>query len=161
MSLPELLAPFVKWLPPLNDGQLRAIEAHLELLEVWNRKINLTAIRERSEAVRRHVAESLFLAAQLPPGPATVCDLGSGGGFPGIPVGISRPDCHITLVESDIRKSVFLREASRELPNIRVVSSRFETLSGDFDWLIFDRLRQGWQVTVQRHARTAQGKGFE
>src|SRR5215472_7912527 len=137
MPLRELLTPFMKWLPPLGEEQLSAIDAHLQLLDVWNETINLTAIRDKGEAVRRHVAESLFLAAQLPPGPVTICDLGSGGGFPGIPVGISRPDCQVTLVESDIRKSVFLREASRTIPNLKVVTSRFEALSGDrdgFDW---------------------------
>lgn len=136
MPLRELLEPFLKWLPPLSEGQLTAIEAHLQLLSVWNEKINLTAIRDEREAVRRHIAESLFLAAQLPPDSVTICDLGSGAGFPGIPAAIARPDCDITLVESDIRKSVFLREASRSLPNIKVAASRFETLSGEFDWLI-------------------------
>jgi 16S rRNA G527 N7-methylase RsmG len=151
MPLRELLAPFTRWLPPLNEQQLSAIDAHLQLLQVWNPKINLTAIRDESEAVRRHVAESLFLAAQLPEGTVTICDLGSGGGFPGIPVGIARPDCRVTLVESDIRKGVFLREASRALPNMKVVTSRFETFSprdDGFDWLIsravnMDQIKQG------------------
>jgi 16S rRNA G527 N7-methylase RsmG len=57
MPLRELLAPFKKWLPPLDEQQLSAIDAHLHLLQVWNQKINLTAIRDESEAVRRHVVE--------------------------------------------------------------------------------------------------------
>jgi 16S rRNA (guanine527-N7)-methyltransferase len=136
MQLRERLKPFEQWLPSLSDNQIVLLDNHLQMLETWNRRINLTAIRDREEAVRRHVAESLFLAAQLPPRELTICDLGSGGGFPGIPTAISRPDCRVTLVESDVRKSVFLREAARALPNIRVSTSRFEDLSGHFDWLI-------------------------
>src|SRR5260370_802044 len=102
MPLSELLSPFAEWLPTLTSAQMEALAAHLQLLQKWNRKINLTAIRDLPEAVRRHIAESLFLAAQLPPGPVTICDLGSGGGFPGVPVAIARPDCRVTLVESDV-----------------------------------------------------------
>ena len=130
------LAPFNAWLPPLNETQIAALEAHLNLLFLWNQKINLTAIRDEAEAVRRHIAESLFLAAQLPADPLTICDLGSGGGFPGIPVAIARPDCQVTLVESDVRKCVFLREAGRGLPNLKVLTARFEDASGGFDYLI-------------------------
>jgi hypothetical protein len=77
-----------------------------------------------------------FLAAHLPEGALGVCDLGSGGGFPGIPVAIARPDCDVALVESDVRKGVFLREAARKLRNVTVVTERFEEMEGEFDWLI-------------------------
>jgi hypothetical protein len=123
-------------LPPLNADQISALEAHLDLLEHWNRTINLTAVREKEIAIEKHVGESLFLAAHFPAGAVTVCDLGSGGGFPGIPTAIARPDCAISLIESDARKGVFLREASRKLPNVRVVSKRFEAVEGQFDWLV-------------------------
>jgi 16S rRNA (guanine527-N7)-methyltransferase len=123
-------------LPCLEVDQVNALASHLALLERWNRTINLTAIRKQDEASQKHIGESLFLAAHLPPGTLRICDLGSGGGFPGIPVAIARPDCKITLVESDIRKGVFLREASRNLPNVSVLSQRFESVQGQFDWLI-------------------------
>lgn len=134
--LSSFLGQYQAALPSLDSCQIEALDAHLELLERWNRTINLTAIRSREEAVSKHIGESLFLAAHLPSGPLTICDLGSGGGFPGIPCAISRPDCRFTLVESDVRKGVFLREASRKIPNIRVLTQRFEDLDGDFDWLI-------------------------
>lgn len=134
--LSSLFAEYPGIFPPLTPDQIAALEAHLDLLEKWNKTINLTAIRSRHEAEIRHIAESLFLAAQLPAEPVTICDLGSGGGFPGIPVAIARPDCSITLIESDIRKGVFLREASRKLPNVSVQTARFENVSGQFDWLI-------------------------
>jgi 16S rRNA G527 N7-methylase RsmG len=122
-------------LPALSAEQVAALEAHLELLERWNRTINLTAIRI-NDAISKHVGESLFLAAHLPEGALGVCDLGSGGGFPGIPVAIARPDCDVALVESDVRKGVFLREAARKLRNVTVVTERFEEMEGEFDWLI-------------------------
>ncbi|HEY4088303.1 MAG TPA: 16S rRNA (guanine(527)-N(7))-methyltransferase RsmG [Bryobacteraceae bacterium] len=134
--LNSFLAEYQAFLPKLNSGQISALEAHLELLERWNRTINLTAIKSRDEAVSKHLGESLFLAAHLPSEALNVCDLGSGGGFPGIPTAIARPDCQISLVEIDVRKGVFLREASRNVPNIRVLTQRFEALEGEFDWLI-------------------------
>ena len=134
--LNSFIAEYQTFLPALDSQQVAALEGHLELLDHWNRTINLTAIKSRDEAVSKHIGESLFLAAHLPAGPLSVCDLGSGGGFPGIPAAIARPDCQFTLVESDVRKGVFLREASRKLPNIRVLTQRFETLGGQFDWLI-------------------------
>lgn len=136
MPLAEDLAPYLKWLPPLSPGQLVQLQGHLDLLYVWNRKINLTAIRDPKEAAGRHIAESLFLASRVPEGACSVCDLGSGGGFPGIPVAIARPEATVTLVESDVRKSVFLREAARSLPNCRVTTARFEDLSGLFDVVV-------------------------
>ena len=134
--LNSFLADYRAFLPTLDSPQVAALEAHLELLERWNRTINLTAIKSREEAVSKHIGESLFLAANLPSGALKICDLGSGGGFPGVPTAIARPDCKITLVESDLRKGVFLREASRALPNLRVVTQRFESMEGEFDWLI-------------------------
>jgi 16S rRNA G527 N7-methylase RsmG len=134
--LDSFLAQYGDFLPALNGQQLAALESHLSLLEHWNRTINLTAIKIRNEAIQKHIGESLFLAAQLPAGALGICDLGSGGGFPGIPVAVSRPGCKVTLVESDLRKGVFLREASRKLPNVTVLSRRFESVQGEFDWLI-------------------------
>ena len=102
----------------------------------WNQTLNLTAIRSREEAIERHYCESLFLGAHLPPGPLKIADVGSGAGFPGFPVAIFRPDCSVTLIESHQRKAVFLREASRKIPNIRVLARRAEDVDETFDWAI-------------------------
>jgi 16S rRNA G527 N7-methylase RsmG len=134
--LNRFLAEYQAFLPALDSQQVAALEGHLDLLERWNRTINLTAIKSREEAVAKHLGESLFLTAHLPSGSLRICDLGSGGGFPGVPAAIARPDCKIELVENDVRKGVFLREASRNLPNIRVLTQRFEGVEGGFDWLI-------------------------
>lgn len=120
----------------LGQDQVDLLEMHFELLTRWNKVLNLTAIRTEEEAVERHYCESVFLAVHLPPGQLRVADIGSGGGFPGFPVGVVRPDCAVTLIESHQRKSVFLREATRHLTNFRVLCLRAEEVCSDFDHVI-------------------------
>jgi 16S rRNA (guanine527-N7)-methyltransferase len=132
----ETLRARIAGIVNLTAAQTEALAQHYELLVRWNKTVNLTAIRSLEEAVERHYAESLFLGAHLPPGPLEVADVGSGAGFPGFPVAVLRPDCVVTLIESHQRKAVFLREASRGLPNVRVVAKRAEDLEGRFDWAV-------------------------
>jgi 16S rRNA (guanine(527)-N(7))-methyltransferase RsmG len=120
----------------LSAVQLDQLESHYASLIRWNERLNLTRIVGLNESIQFHYCESLFLARFLPPGFHRVIDIGSGGGFPGIPVAILRPECEVTLVESHQRKSVFLREATRHLPNVRVLAKRAEEVEGSFDWLI-------------------------
>jgi 16S rRNA (guanine527-N7)-methyltransferase len=120
----------------LSPGQVEALEAHYRLLLRWNRTLNLTSIRKIEEAVERHYCESLFLGTQLPQDLLRIADIGSGAGFPGFPVAVLRPDCSVTLIESHQRKAVFLREASRSLPNVRVLAKRAEDVNEQFDWAI-------------------------
>ncbi len=97
-------------------------------------RINLTAIRNPEEIVTRHFGESLFLASHLLPEPGaagvSVLDIGSGAGFPGLPVKIWAPGVHLTMVESNHKKTTFLREAIRALTltNVNVITARVETL---------------------------------
>lgn len=86
----------------------------LELLLKWNARTNLTAIRDPEQIVRRHFGESLFAARHI--GPTTsLLDLGSGAGFPGIPIQLLHPELPVTLAESQSKKAAFLREAARTL----------------------------------------------
>jgi len=96
--------------------------------------VNLTAIADPQEIIERHFCESLFLGARLPSGNWSVVDIGSGAGFPGLPVAVLRPDCRIVLIESRQRKAVFLREVSRGLPNVQVLATRLEAVRDCFDW---------------------------
>jgi 16S rRNA (guanine527-N7)-methyltransferase len=120
----------------LSPQQVAALEAHYRLLLQWNKTINLTTITALEDAVERHYCESLFLGAHLPSGKLAVVDIGSGAGFPGIPVAILRRDCEVTLVESHQRKAVFLREVTRALVNVRVIWKRAEELDETFDHAI-------------------------
>jgi 16S rRNA (guanine527-N7)-methyltransferase len=117
----------------LSPGQLKALEEHYQLLIRWNRRLNLTRITEVVDVVRFHYCESLYLARFLPAGPLKVADLGSGAGFPGIPLAVFRRDLEVTLIESDSRKAVFLREATRGLKSVRVATMRFEECKERFD----------------------------
>jgi len=123
-------APYAR----LSGYQIDLLERHYTLLQRWNARMNLTRIRKLEDVVRLHYCESLFLGTLLPPGKLRIADVGTGPGFPGIPVAILRPECSLTLIESHQRKAVFLREASRGLPNIHVVGSRAADVHERFDW---------------------------
>ena len=132
----ELLSRQLQGICHLSVEQLARLERHYALLEHWNKVLNLTSIRSREEAVERHYCEALFLGAHLPAGTLRIIDVGSGAGFPGTPVAVLRPDCHVTLVESHQRKAVFLRESTRDLANVVVVAGRAEALTESFDMAI-------------------------
>uniref|UniRef100_A0A7V4XS59 Ribosomal RNA small subunit methyltransferase G n=1 Tax=Acidobacterium capsulatum TaxID=33075 RepID=A0A7V4XS59_9BACT len=100
---------------PVSGAEAERLGAFLALLLKWNARTNLTAIREPEMIVRRHFADSMFCARNLPEGTKTLLDFGSGGGFPGIPVALLRPEVSVTLAESQGRKASFLREAVRSL----------------------------------------------
>jgi len=132
----ELLIQRVSGFCKLSAAQLDQLQQHYELMLRWNKTINLTRIEEIEEAVDRHYAESLFLGSSLPPGALAVADVGSGAGFPGIPIAVLRPEVSMSLIESHQRKAVFLKEATRGLPNITVISERAEDVHDRFDWVV-------------------------
>jgi 16S rRNA (guanine527-N7)-methyltransferase len=121
-------------LPQLNASVLRSFETYLSLFVHWNSRINLTSVRDEDGILTRHFVESIACAHALPPGIATLLDFGSGGGFPGIPIALCRPEIAVTLAESNGKKAAFLQEAVRVvgLPS-RVHSGRAEALTRDFD----------------------------
>ena len=125
------------WLK-LSESQLRLLWEHYAILLRWNQRINLTSIQAGEPMVIRHYCESLFFAAHLKdaPGAKRIVDLGSGAGFPGAPMAILKPSWNVTLLESNQRKAVFLRESTRALPNISISARRAESVREKFDWLI-------------------------
>jgi 16S rRNA G527 N7-methylase RsmG len=132
----ELLLKRVAGFCDLSSNQLDQLQEHYELMLRWNKTINLTRIGAIEEAVERHYAESLFLGSILPEGPLSVADVGSGAGFPGIPMGILRPELSVSLIESHRRKAVFLKEACRGLANLAVIPRRAEEVVERFDWIV-------------------------
>jgi len=133
-SLDSALRDLVRPVVAISDEQIERLEQHFSLLLKWNARMNLTRVTDPVEAATRHYGESLFLAERLTPG--TVLDIGSGAGFPGIPAAIVRPDCQFHLIDSNQRKCVFLREASRDLPNVRVSAKRARDVQDHYDWAI-------------------------
>jgi 16S rRNA (guanine(527)-N(7))-methyltransferase RsmG len=120
----------------LSAGQLEDLQRHYDLLIHWNQRLNLTRITSLDEIVRFHFCESLFLADLLPTGDLRIADIGSGAGFPGIPIAVARRHFCVSLIESHQRKAVFLREVARGLPNVDVVAARAEDVCEKFDWIV-------------------------
>src|SRR5258708_27769416 len=120
----------------LTSEQLDLLEGHYQLLAKWNERINLTRIRSLEDAVHLHYCESLYVGILLPAGSLRVADVGSGAGFPGIPLAILRPELKVTLIESHQRKAVFLREAARGLANVSIIPGRAESVDDAFDWIV-------------------------
>ena len=137
----------------LSPAQLQSISTYIDILIRWNARINLTAIRDPDQIVTRHFGESLFAARHLIPGSlcggmaegssassqvrqTSLADVGSGAGFPGLPIKLWVPHISLTLIESNQRKATFLREVARALAlaDINITTSRAEALaSGTFD----------------------------
>jgi len=134
-SFAELLIRHLGGRLTINEEQISALDRHYQLLVKWNRVLNLTSIRNTEEAVIRHYCECLFFASLLPDS-GRVLDLGSGAGFPGVPVAILHPEMRVTLLESHQRKAVFLKEATRDLKNVDVVPKRAEDTSGTWDLVV-------------------------
>ena len=84
----------------LTAGQLDRLSRYLDLLLDANRTMNLTRIVDRRSAEVQHVGDALTLLPLLPPGPHRLADVGSGGGVPGIPLAVARPDAQVLLIES-------------------------------------------------------------
>jgi len=152
VRIAELLEPF---LGPASDqrlttNDLQRISTYIDILQHWNARINLTAIRDEEEIVTRHFGESLFAARYLFPtrsassaSPAAkaveLADVGSGAGFPGIPIKLWAPGVSLTLIESNQKKATFLKEVTRALTltDVNVQTSRAESVTGaSFDVVI-------------------------
>ena len=142
-SLPKQESAF------LSSSQLESISIYIDILIRWNSRINLTAIRDPEDIVTRHFGESLFAARHLFPGFSSVspvssvlkdfdstddvrvADLGSGAGFPGLPIRIWSPNISLTLIESNHKKAAFLSEVLRSLTltNVNIQNTRAESLT--------------------------------
>jgi 16S rRNA (guanine527-N7)-methyltransferase len=139
-ALRKLLVSFV---PPeeLDEALLQCVRVHLDLLLLWNQRVNLTSVRAPEAMVQRHFGESLFAARQLLPRDSSlgVCDLGSGAGFPGLPLKYWAAGISLSLIEAHGKKATFLREVCRALPHLRgvtVVNARAETLPAQSNDLV-------------------------
>lgn len=115
----------------LSGEQQDKLLAYVEMLKKWNKTYNLTALRDESQIISHHLLDSLTLPPYLE-GAQTMLDVGSGGGQPGIPAAVCRPDLQITLLDANTKKTSFLQQAAieLELKNVHVVSGRVEAVQG-------------------------------
>jgi len=123
----------------VNGQQVLQIQQYMGLLLKWNEAVNLTAIRDPLEILYRHFCESMFAASVVSLDNGRLADVGSGGGFPGLPLKIVRPALDLFLVESNVKKATFLAEVVRELglTGARVIVSRYEDLGEELAPLDF------------------------
>jgi len=134
---------------PLDAPKRRLLERFLDLLLAANRTMNLTRITDRAAAETGHVADALTLLPWLPAGEHRLADVGSGGGVPGIPLAIVRPDASVFLIESTRKKAAFLESAAGELGlrNVTVLAERAEHVGRG-------PLRESFDVAVARAVGT-------
>lgn len=107
----EILSPLR---PDLTAAQLQQFETYYAMLADWNTRVNLTAITEPEDVAKKHFLDSLAAAPYLKPN-ASVADVGTGAGFPGLPLLILRPDLRVTLIDSLQKRLVFLEAVLKEL----------------------------------------------
>jgi 16S rRNA (guanine527-N7)-methyltransferase len=124
-------------LEPLDDATVSQFEAYLSLFVRWNQRINLSSVRDEEGILSRHIIESIAVARSLPDQVATLLDFGSGGGLPGFPIALCRPQIAVTLAESSSKKAAFLQETVRVLGiPAKVHADRAEALEAVFDCVI-------------------------
>jgi 16S rRNA (guanine527-N7)-methyltransferase len=125
-----LLQPYMAQEPPRSLCE--RVQRYIALLEVWNKKLNLTSVRDQVGMVERHVGESLYMSRLLPEF-QTLLDLGSGAGFPGIPISLLHPEADVMLAEGHAKKAIFLREAVWMTgSHARVWAHRVEEMERDY-----------------------------
>jgi 16S rRNA (guanine527-N7)-methyltransferase len=163
----EHLAPFLS--TPLSPEQLEDISMYINILLRWNQKLNLTAVRDLEHIVTRHFGESVFAAQNLslvlPGAPessgARLLDVGSGAGFPGLPIKICVPELAVTLIESNHKKATFLREVIRALTltHIDVFTGRAQDLPASSAHIVTLRAVERFDTTLLAAARLLRPSG--
>jgi 16S rRNA (guanine527-N7)-methyltransferase len=135
----------------LTPEQHAALSRYLDLLEAANAKMNLTRIIDRAAAEVQHVGDALTLLPFLPSGEIRIADVGSGGGVPGIPLAIARPNATVLLIESTKKKAAFLKETieSLALKNASVSEWRAEEVGRSNN-------RENFDIVIARAVATMQ-----
>jgi 16S rRNA (guanine527-N7)-methyltransferase len=147
----------------LSTDARAKLAAYLDLLAKWNRVYNLTAIRDRAQMQSHHVDDALAVLPFLPDNAGLrLLDVGSGGGIPGIPLAIARPDWHVVLLDSNGKKVTFLTQAAIDigLANVRAVAARIEDYAPEakFD-VVISRAFSDLSTFAQRATRLVAADG--
>lgn len=127
------------YFPNLTTKQVEQFDRLQELYEDWNTKINVISRKDMDHFYTHHVLHSLGIAKVMPFQPGTrLLDIGTGGGFPGVPLAILFPDCHFHLVDSIGKKITVVKEVARtlKLSNVEAQKARAETLIRKYDFVI-------------------------
>jgi len=133
LSNSEISNALVRYGVSADDHLCDRIRSYMSLLMRWNERISLTTVIEPAEILRFHFGESFFAALAVPIHFGRLADVGSGAGFPGIPLAMLSPELFVELIESNLKKSTFLSEVIRSLAlsNVTVTRSRMEDVRID------------------------------
>jgi 16S rRNA (guanine527-N7)-methyltransferase len=118
-----------------SESQIEFFMIYLSELKKWNNTYNITALKTDEDIIIKHFLDSLLYLQAMPEGNIKLADIGTGGGFPGIPIKIMRPQTTLTLIEASRKKSSFLRNIVRKtgLSEITVLQKRIEQLDEEFN----------------------------
>lgn len=129
----------LKYFPDLTEQQIEQFEALLSLYKEWNAKINVISRKDIDELYLRHVLHSLAIAKVMPfANGSSILDVGTGGGFPGVPLAILFPECQFHLVDSINKKLKVIKGVvdALSLENIRTTYSRVEAIDEQYDFIV-------------------------
>ena len=143
-------------LPPAARQKLLAFR---DLLLKWNKTYNLTALRDPEQAISHHLLDSLAILPHVGPGP--LLDVGSGGGLPGIPLAIARPELSVSMVDTVQKKATFLQQAAIELglKNIHAHHARVEEMQGQYAQISSRAFAEiGLFISLTRHLLAPGGR---
>ncbi|MEC4675743.1 MAG: 16S rRNA (guanine(527)-N(7))-methyltransferase RsmG [Nitrospirota bacterium] len=115
-----------------TEDRITAFITYLDLLKKWNRAYNLTGLKTEREIIIKHFLDSLLFSKVIPSDARSIADIGSGAGFPGIPIRIINPRLRLFLVEPAYKKQIFLRHVTKtlHLQEVEVINSRIEEIKG-------------------------------
>jgi len=156
ITLSEGLAALGLDLPDAAQHQLLAFR---DLLLKWNRTYNLTALRDPEQAISHHLLDSLAILPHV--GPGSLLDVGSGGGLPGIPLAIARPELAVSMVDTVQKKATFLQQAAIELglKNVSAHHARVEEMSGQYAQISSRAFAEiGLFISLTRHLLAPGGR---
>ncbi len=143
----------------LPEAGQRQLLAFRDLLLKWNKTYNLTALRDPDQAISHHLLDSLAILPQI--GEGSLLDVGSGGGLPGIPLAIARPELAVAMVDAVQKKVSFLQQASIELDlkNVTVHHARVEEMQGQYAQISSRAFAElGLFVSLTRHLLAPGGR---
>ncbi|NQZ76053.1 MAG: 16S rRNA (guanine(527)-N(7))-methyltransferase RsmG [Ekhidna sp.] len=147
-----------KYFPDLTEQQKSQFDALLELYNEWNAKINVVSRKDIDQLYERHVLHSLGIAKFISfVNGSRILDVGTGGGFPGIPLAILFPDCHFHLVDSIGKKITVVNEVAKAigLPNLTAEHQRMEKVKGKFDFVVSRAVAQTKQLYTWAHQKVS------
>lgn len=153
-----ILDTILKYFPDLTETQQNQMDQLLPLYEEWNAKINVVSRKDIDQLYERHVLHSLAIVQFTTfSNGSKILDVGTGGGFPGIPLAILYPECHFHLVDSIGKKITVVNEVAKAigLENLTAEHQRMEKVKGKYDFIVSRAVAQTKQLFIWAHQKVS------